>query len=125
MSEINDSNNKLFTIASNRMYSALNAYFIWKIINQSININEDGGRAKAEENLEFIINKYPYFFQTILQAAYKTFVTDITIFFDAGRYEDSFTIGKLLNVIEQQGIDISEVKTKIEEMKSPHGKLIS
>ena len=119
-----DRRNKLFEIASNRMFSALNAFYIWKIIGQSINIHQEGGEEKANENLEWIINKYPSFFQQTIINSYKTFVCDLAIFFDAGKYE-SFSLHKLIEIASEKENNLLEIKSQIQEIKKPHGKLIS
>ncbi len=107
------------------MYSAMNAFYIWKIINESINIHQNGGEIMANENLKLVINKYKYFFQQTINNSYKTFIIDLGIFFDAERYEEAFSLGKLIKIIEDQGIDISQLNIEIDNLKNPHGKLIS
>jgi hypothetical protein len=115
---------KNFVIIRNRMYSALNAYFIWKIINQSINVHSEGGEKMANENLELVINKYKYFFQQILNSSYKTFIVDLAIFFDSAKYEESLSLRKLFNILEINDTAAIKIINEIEEIKKPHGELI-
>ncbi len=121
---VSETNNNLFAIASNRMFSALNSFYIWKKFNQSININEDGGEVMAQENLDEIFNKYKYFFQQTLISSYKTFILDLTVFFESEKFEETFSIGKLVKIIEDSGVDVTQLKVDIQKIKFPHGKII-
>lgn len=116
---------KIFSLAKNRMYSALNAYHIWKYVEQAININNEGGAAKAQENLDWVINKYQYFFRQTGINSYKTFIADLAIFFDSEKYEESFSLKKVIAAVKDTGVDMGELEKEIEEIKKPHGKLIT
>jgi len=69
---------KLFQITTNRMFTALESYCVWKKINMMMNINEEG-KDKAERNVE-IFKKYWDFFNTVQNSTYKSFVTDLSFF---------------------------------------------
>lgn len=116
----------IFKIVRNRMYSALNSYFIWKTINQLMNINGEAGKIGAQENLDLVINKYKYFFQEIIISSYKTFVIDLSIFFDSDKYDETFSLNKLISIVEKKdkSLNIDEIKKEIENIKKPHGQLI-
>ena len=116
----------IFKIVRDRMYSALNSYFIWKIMNQLMNINGETGKNGAQENLDLVINKYKYFFQEIIISSYKTFILDLSVFFDSDKYDETFSLNKLINLIQKEdnGLNIEEIKKEIEKIKKPHGKLI-
>lgn len=119
-----NTNGKTLSIVTNRMFSALNSFYIWKILNQSMNVNEES-EEKAKENLEWIFNKYPNFFQQTIINAYKTFVVDLAIFFDSEGFEQTLSLGKLLKLLDGKNIDIEKLKLDINQIKKPHGKLIS
>jgi hypothetical protein len=119
------SHDDIFKVASNRMFSALIAFYNWKWLSQAINVNNQG-KAIAERNVS-IINKYSYFFHQVLISTYKSFVADLAIFFDSGKYDDKFSIEKLLGTLEKK-ISESELETlriKIDEIKRKHGIKIS
>lgn len=120
---LEEDNKKIFSIVRNRMFSALNSFYIWKILNQSINVNEES-EEKAKENLEWIFNKYPNFFQQTIINAYKTFIVDLAIFFDSEQFEETLSLGKLLRLLDGKNIDINQLKLDINKIRKPHGKLI-
>ena len=113
------------SLASSRMLSAFGAYTMWKWINQAINVNNTGGREQAERNIA-IFNRYTMVFGQLIKSTYKSFVADLSIFFDKN-YEDTFTIDKLLSLGEDRFSpeDIAELKKKIVEIKKVQGKNIS
>jgi len=49
---------------TNRMNSALHAFYIWKWINDIVNINSPGGREAAERNVD-TLSTYASIFQSI------------------------------------------------------------
>ena len=113
------------SLASSRMLSAFGAYSMWKWMNQAININNSGGKKEADRNVE-IFNTYTMVFGQLIKSTYKSFVADLSIFFDKN-YEDTFTIDNLLVLGKDRFSpqDIIELKTKIAEIKKSHGKNIS
>jgi len=123
--EKQDDGKVIFNIVRNRMFSALNSFYIWKKINQSINVNEESGPKLAQENVDQIINKYPNFFQQVLISSYKTFVADLAIFFDSEKHEDSLSIGKLFELLQEKNVDLLVLKEEIGIIKKPHGRIIS
>jgi RNAse (barnase) inhibitor barstar len=121
----NNSDKKTFNIVRNRMFSALNSFYIWKKIEQSMNIHEEGGSELAQENVDQIINKYRSFFHQIRICSYKTFIVDLAIFFDSEGYEETLSLGKVIKLLENKGVDLIKLRKEIDVIKKPHGKLIA
>ncbi len=116
-----EENRKFFQITTDRMYTALEAFYLWKKMHQMMNINEVG-KDKAEENVE-VFKKHWDFFHTVQNSTYKSFVTDLAVFFDAEKYEDTFSLGKLIDLTKQK-ISTSEYENLIKEIeliKRNHG----
>lgn len=113
------------SIVTGRMLSALTAYYIWKWLNHSININNAGGEEKANRNVD-ILNKYNMFFNQVIRSTYKSFVADLWIFFDHNKYEESFSISKLIDSTKDKlsKEDINDLKSQINIIKKNHGKNI-
>ena len=65
-------------------------------------------------------------FGQLIKSTYKSFVSDLSIFFDKN-YEDVLSIDKLLSLgMDKFSIeDIEELKKQISEIKKKHGKNIS
>lgn len=86
-----------------------------------MNINEEG-KEKAERNVE-ILKKYWDFFDTVLNSSYKSFVTDVSIFFDSEKYEDTFSLQKLINIVKEKTTDTEYNKLieEIDAIKKKHG----
>lgn len=122
---VNTSRETLFKTAQDRMYSAVSAYYIWRHLGIAMNINNKG-RAVAEKNVA-ILNDYGYFFHQIIPNTYKSFVADLAIFFDANKFEFSFSIEKLLaSLIDKVSeAEIHTLKKEINKIKSKHGIKIS
>lgn len=116
-----DVSSELFRITTDRMYSALNAFYIWKWLNLAINTNTKG-KEYAEKNVS-IINRHSDFFRQIIVSVYKSFVADLSIFFDSEKYQESFSLGKLINVISfnVSEDELNNLRTKINEIKREHG----
>lgn len=112
---------KLFRLVSSRMFSALSAFYIWKWLNQSINVNEVT-REVAEENVE-VRKKYPNLFSQLHNSCFKSFVLDLSVFFDAEKYEDNLSISKLLKVLEKTKteLELDQIKEEIKSIKKKHG----
>lgn len=71
----------LETVAA-RMISALNAYQIWKWLKQAtIAHRSEGGKAKTEKR-QSVLDRHASFFQQISLSSQKSFVADLSIFFD-------------------------------------------
>ncbi|MEI6553655.1 MAG: hypothetical protein WCO09_03740 [bacterium] len=111
-------------VATNRMLTALGAYHIWKWISNSVNINNDGGKKEAYRILN-ILNKYNAVFQQLRISTYKSFVADLCIFFDKNGYEESFSIEKLLGLVNISRIEIDVLRKKIEKIKRKNGSSIN
>jgi len=112
---------KLFRLVSGRMFSALSAFYIWKWLNESININVVT-REVAEENVE-VRKKYPNLFSQLHNSCFKSFVLDLSVFFDAEKYEDNLSLGKLLKVLEKTKTEpeLNDIKEEIKVIKNKHG----
>ena len=108
--------------ATNRMLSALGAYHIWKWMNVAININQPGGKERTDRNLG-IINRHNLFFMQLRDSTYKTFVADLSIFFDKNGYDDVFSLDKLIETTKDKLTDaqIIGMRQKIEAIKREHG----
>ena len=106
------------------MLSAVNAYYIWKYLNIAINVNNKGANI-AEKNV-VTINEYGYFFNQIFVSTYKSFVIDLSIFFDSG-YEDAFSLKKLLMTLNDKLTEtqLNDLRDEINTIKSKHGVKIS
>jgi len=119
--ENDTSPDQLFRITTNRMYSALNAFYIWKWLNLAININTKG-KEFAENNVS-IINKYSSFFRQVILSVYKSFVADLAVFFDSGKYQDKFSLSKLLTSIKHKVSEkeLGTLKKQIDKIKKKHG----
>lgn len=112
---------ELFQITTDRMFTALAAFYVWKKMNMLININEDG-EERAVRNIE-IFRKYWDFFSIVKNSTYKSFVTDLSIFFDPEKYPDTFSLQKLINVIKDKisRIEYIELIKEIKAIKKKHG----
>jgi len=112
---------KLFGITTNRMFTAIESFCVWKKMNMMMNTNEEG-KKKAERNVE-ILRKYWDFFDTVLNSSYKSFVTDLSIFFDSEKYEDTFSLQKLINIIKEKTTDTeyNKLVEEIDTIKKKHG----
>lgn len=117
---------ELFEVAKRRMFTAVSAYYVWKSLSNSFNVNSKG-KAEAEKNVG-IINKYQSFFQQTLSSVYKSFVADLSIFFDSdNKYEETFSVSKMIDSLSEtlsEG-EIEKLKAKIKEIKSRHGVTIA
>lgn len=114
----------LFELAENRMLSALSAYHIWKWLNIAINVHHPNGKGRVDRNLK-IINTYKAVFPQIVLSSYKSFVVDLFIFFDSGKYE-SFSLRKLIASMENKLTpdELVSLKNEIESTKKDHGMTI-
>ena len=112
---------KLFGITTNRMFTAIESFCVWKKMNMMMNTNEEG-KEKAERNVE-ILRKYWDFFDTVLNSSYKSFVTDLSIFFDSEKYEDTFSLQKLINIVKEKTTDTeyNKLVEEIDIIKKKHG----
>lgn len=119
------SSRNLFRITTDRMYSALSAFYIWKWLNLAINVNTKG-KEYAEKNVS-TINKQSAFFRQVIVSVYKSFVADISIFFDSEKYQESFSLGKLFVAISHKVSEdeLNDLKIKVNEIKSRHGVTIN
>lgn len=91
-------------VVTNRMLSALSAYHIWKWLKQAININNEGGEVVVKRHLE-IINRHNAVFLQIMVSTYKSFVADLSIFFDSNSYE-TFSLKKFIKAAKDGNSDI-------------------
>ena len=117
---------ELFEVAKGRMFTAVNAYYVWKSLSNSFNVNNKG-RIEAERNVG-IINEYRNFFQQTLSSVYKSFVADLSVFFDSdNKYEETFSVAKLIESLggSLSRSEIEDLRTKIKQIKSKHGVTIS
>lgn len=112
--------------AIDRVMSGANAFFIWKWIDSSINTNNEGGKERAERNAA-IFSVYATIFQQIRISMYKTFVTDLSVFFDKNGYDGNFSLDKLIQSTKDKlsAPQIEELKKNIEIIKRKHSKDIS
>lgn len=120
-----DSTDGLFRVAHSRMFSALNNYYIWKHLEISIKVNNEG-KEKAEKNVA-IINDYGYFLHQIFTSTFKGFIGDLSIFFDSHKYEETFSLDKLISTLEKKILpkELDELTKQIREIKKKHGSKIS
>lgn len=116
-----DKTKNYFQITTDRMYTAIEAFHLWKRINEMMNVN-NVGKEKAERNVE-IFRKYWDFFHPVVIASYKSFVIDLSIFFDADKFENTFSLSKLMSAIREKTSDVEfeELTTSISEIKRKHG----
>lgn len=121
MTNKNDTEAKnYFNIVNDRMLSALSAYYIWKWLNQSININNDGGEERAKYNLA-IINRHILVLKQIMISTYKSFVADLAFFFEVREYDDALSIEKLIISIKNISDDeLKEAREKFNNLKNKH-----
>jgi|SRR3989344_5222766 len=112
---------KLFEITTNRMFTAIESFCVWKKMSMMMNTNEEG-KDKAERNVE-IFRKYWDFFSTVQNGTYKSFVTDLSIFFDSEKYEGTFSLQKLINIVKEKTTDTEYNKLieEIDAIKTKHG----
>lgn len=109
--------------ASDRMLSTLTSYYIWKWLSQAMNTLAVGEK-KANENVD-ILNLYSPFFRQIQISMYKTFVVDIMVFFDAGKY-GSFSLNKLIDLINKGKTKLVDTELqRISKLKNAQGSNIS
>lgn len=122
---MDDTSENIFKIANARMRSAWTAYHIWKWLNQSINENNPIGIEIVNQNLK-IINDHGWFFQQTMISTYKSFVVDLSIFFDKD-YGENFSIKRLVNSIESRTIktELDKLISDIELIKKRHGITLS
>lgn len=122
---IPEKDKKLFEITTKRMFTALESFYVWKKMNMMMNINEEG-QEKSERNVE-ILKKYWDFFDAVLNSTYKSFVIDLSIFFDPEKYDGTFSLKKLTNVIKEKIADTeyNELIREINAIKKRHGIKIS
>lgn len=120
MAKEND-NREIFDMAEWRMYSALCAFYTWKWLEQAINIH-NAGEDTAKRNVG-IINNHKYFLRQVFTSSYKSFISDLSIFFDAEKYEDNLTLNKLLKTLENKVTPekLDELRGYISEIKKQHG----
>lgn len=111
----------LFRITTDRMFAAVESFSLWKKINMMRNANEVG-KDQAERNVG-IFNKNWDVFHTILSSTYKSFVIDLSIFFDSEKFEDTFSLKKLINVVKEKVTDeeFDKLIKEIDELKKKHG----
>lgn len=116
---------KFYQITTDRMYTALESYHTWKALAKMKNVNEVG-KEKAERNVE-ILKKYWDFFHSVETSSYKSFIIDLAIFFDKERYEDTFSLNKLLSVARNMitEAEYSDLLEKIRIIKAKNGTQIS
>lgn len=115
----------IFRTTTNIMFSALSSYYVWKWLEQSRNINEVG-EENAKRNVE-IIKKYSYLLHSVFYMSYKTFVIDLSIFFDSEKYQESYSLNKLIKILDHK-LNLGEIdslKEKILNIKKRHGVTIS
>lgn len=111
----------LIKLATDRMYSSMNAFFMWKWLNHAINVNKAGADA-ANENVEEVMNKYRFFFHQVMKDSFKCFVLDLGVFFDKN-YDNSFSLTKLIEVLKHKLS--KEDLEKIEKIKRDNASAIS
>lgn len=118
----NQSFKSLLEVSIRRMHSALSAYYIWKWMDIAINLNNPRGKDYVEENLK-IMSRHKDFFMQVKVSTYKSFVADISIFFDKNGYEDSFSLEKLIIATDDKLDEdqINQIRKKIEIIKKKHG----
>lgn len=112
----------LLNLATNRMHSALSAYYIWKWMSISININHPKGEGFVKRNLD-VMNRHIIFFAQVRSSMYKSFVADLAIFFDKDSYDDSFSLKKLIESTQDKltADEIIEMREEINRIKQKHG----
>lgn len=115
---------KAYKAATDRMLSALTAFYMWKWINDSINTNSPGGAEEANRIVE-ILNTYNTVAHQILISSYRCFVADLSIFFDKNRYEDAFSIDKLIDLASISDVEKDDLRKKVDALKRLQGKNIS
>lgn len=122
---ISEKDKKLFQITTDRMFTALESFFVWREMSKMININEVG-KDKADRNVE-ILKKYWDFFDAVKNSTYKSFVIDLSIFFDPEKYEETFSLKKLINIVKKKIIEAEYNKLirDINAIKKKHGVTIS
>ncbi len=111
----------LFRLTTDRMFTALESYYLWKKFSQMINVNEVG-EVQAKENVAFF-QKYWKFFHPVFQSSYKSFVTDLSIFFDASKYDETFSLKKLIEEIKTfvSEAEYEAIVNEISVIKKRHG----
>lgn len=115
----------ILDLATNRMLSALSAFYIWKWLNQAINIREQDNEEAAQRNVDIINRHAPVLIQ-IQVSVYKSFVTDLAIFFDK-TYEGNFSLKRLLeaakDTVSEQELVVAQ--TNVEEIRRKNSTIIS
>lgn len=111
----------LFQITTDRMYTALEAFYVWRKMNQMMNINAVG-EEKAKSNVG-VLQKYWDFFHPVLVSTYKSFVTDLAIFFDTNKFEETFSLSKMIEEVKTRITkeQYDDLMQKISEIKKKHG----
>lgn len=112
----------LLDLGSSRMLSALSAYHMWKWMELARNINSPGGEERVNRNLA-IMNRHGIFFAQLGKSTYKSFVADLSIFFDKDGYDGTFSMKKLLASTQDKltAAEIDELRRKIEKIKNKEG----
>jgi len=113
---------KLLDLGSSRMLSALGAYYMWKWMELARNINSPGGREGVNRNLA-IMNRHGIFFAQLGKSTYKSFVADLSIFFDKDGYDDTFSMKKLLASTRDKltAAEVDTLQKEIEKIKHKEG----
>lgn len=121
----NEKIKNLFQITTDRMYTALESFSLWKKMNQMMNVNEVGQEV-AERNVE-LFRKYWDFFHPVLNATYKSFIIDLAIFFDTEKYKNTFSLNKLVSLLvgSKTVTEHKNLVKEIDEIKKKHGVKIS
>lgn len=114
-----------FQITTDRMFTALESFHLWKKMNALMNVNEVGPEV-AQKNVD-IFRKHWDFFHPVMAGAYKMFIIDLSIFFDAEKYEDTFSLHKLVESIKENisETEYKDLLKKIKDIKQKHGPAIN
>jgi hypothetical protein len=113
---------KLLNLGSDRMLSALGAYHIWKWMELARNINSPGGETTVNRNLA-IMNRHGIFFAQLGKSTYKSFVADLSIFFDKDGYDGTFSMKKLLasTCDKFTAAEVETLRKELEKIKYKQG----
>ncbi len=117
---IDEKAKKLFRITTNRMFTAIESFSVYRKMNVMMNV-EEKGKDNAVRNVE-VFKKYWDFFHTVLNSTYKSFVIDLSIFFDPEKYENTFSLKKLTDVIKKKitSTKYDELIKGINDVKKKH-----
>src|SRR5688572_29499556 len=91
---------QIINFAISRIDNAIYAFYLWKRLNLSININSVG-KELAKKNVK-IINKYSPFFHTVLASLPKSFIVDLSIFFDSGKQSENLHLKTILGILKNK-----------------------